>query len=63
MARPSVPWRTQPPAVEDPPEGRAPLDYMADERESTGSQVIGLGDWADGGEPPHLDENSISRDN
>lgn len=36
---------------------------MADERESTGSQVIGLGEWADGGEQPHLDENSISRDN
>ena len=59
MARPSLPWRTQPPAIEDPEQGRAPLDYLGDERDSGGSNIAALGEWADGRTQPHLTENDI----
>lgn len=59
MARSSLPWRTQPPAVQDPPEGRAPLDYLAKEEDRGGSDIVALGDWAGGGAQPHLDEDDM----
>jgi hypothetical protein len=36
--RPSVPWRTQPSSIEDPPAGRAPLDYAGKDTETPGMQ-------------------------
>jgi hypothetical protein len=59
MARASVPWRTQPPAIAEPPEGRAPLDYMGDEEDRGGSNVVSESEWADGGGVQGLNENSI----
>jgi len=59
MARASLPWRTQPPAIEDPEEGRAPLDYMGKERDEGGSDIVALGEWGGGGTQPHLDENDL----
>lgn len=34
--RPSVPWRTQPSSIDDPPTGRAPLDYRGKDTETPG---------------------------
>src|ERR1700744_2562901 len=34
--RPSVPWRTQPSSIDDPPAGRAPLDYRGKDTETPG---------------------------
>lgn len=59
MARASVPWRTQPPAISEPPEGRAPLDYMGDEEDRGGANVVSESEWADGGGVRGLDENSL----
>jgi len=58
MARASVPWRTQPPSIEEPPEGRAPLDYMGKEEDRGGANVVSESEWADGGGVRGLDENA-----
>lgn len=34
--RPSVPWRTQPSSIDDPPVGRAPLEYLGKNTETPG---------------------------
>ena len=59
MARQSVPWRTQPPAIQDPPQGAAPLETMGRDGEENGYQAVALGEWAGGGKQPALDEDSI----
>ena len=56
--RASTPWRTQPPSISEPPEGRAPLDYMGDEDDDGGANVVGASEWSDGGGVRGLDENS-----
>jgi hypothetical protein len=49
--RPSVPWRTQPSSIDDPPSGRAPLDYRGKDTESHGMVM------ADEGHAPGLSQD------
>jgi len=55
----SVPWRTQPPAIKDPPRAEATLASMGREGEEGGYQGVALGEWAGGGKQPSLDEDTI----
>lgn len=49
--RPSVPWRTQPSSIDDPPSGRAPLDYMGRDTETPGMRM------QDDAKPPGLSQD------
>ena len=50
----SRPWRTQPPAIEDPRPGYANLPYLGDEEDGGGSRIVVP-------DPPHgLDEDDVA---
>lgn len=65
--RPSLPWRTQPASIDDPPSGEAPLDYAGRDTETPGMIMepdqrppgMGANDMGDGLEPelaPAIDD-------